>query len=130
MTDPAPKRGDCVLIAFPFVAPAEVQRKLRPVVVQSDAYNRRRAAVVVAAITTSRRHLLPCKVEVRKASKAGRAAGLRLDSVVDCQTLATIPTSEIVRTLGTFPSDTMRRIDAALTDELGLGEPRRARLRP
>ncbi len=111
-----------MLVAFPFVAGHEVQRKRRPaLVVQSDRYNRRRAAILIAAVTSTRAHRdLPAKVVVTRESPEGRHAGLRLDSVVDCQTLATIPREEIVARLGRFPQDVMRRIDLALADALGL----------
>lgn len=116
------RRGAVVLVAFPFISEGTVQRKRRPaVVVQSDRYNRRRAAVIIAAITTTRAHRdLPCKVVVGKDTPEGRQGGLRLDSVVDCQTLATIPRQEIVATLGRFPPALMQRLDRALTDALGI----------
>ncbi len=116
------ERGDVVLIAFPFVVEGQMQRKSRPaVIVQAERYNRRRAAVIIAAITSTRSHEhLPSKVFVPKDSPAGRRAGLRLDSVVDCQTLATIPKEEIVRRLGRFPPDLMRQIDSGLQDALDL----------
>ena len=120
-------RGDVVLIAFPFVSEGQFQRKLRPaVVVQADRYNRRRSAVIIAAITGTRAHArLPSKLAVEQASPEGRSAGLKLDSVVDCQTLATLPKDEIVRRLGKFPDDFMRRADQALADALGLPTPAR-----
>lgn len=120
MTDA--RRGDVVLVAFPFIAQGQTARKRRPaLVVQSDRYNRRRAAVIIAAITsTPAAQTLPCKVPVAKDSPEGRQAGLRLDSTVDCQTLATLPRQEIVAHLGTLPPKTMRRIDEALRDALGI----------
>lgn len=116
------RRGDVILVAFPFVASHEVQRKLRPaVVVQADRYNRRRAVVLVAAVTSSRPGAdLPCKVPVAKDSAEGRLAGLRVDSVVDCRTLATLPQDEIVRRIGRFSPVILRRIDHALRDALGI----------
>jgi mRNA-degrading endonuclease toxin of MazEF toxin-antitoxin module len=116
------RRGDVVLVAFPFVAQHQVQRKRRPaLVVQSDRYNRRRAAVIIAAVTSTRAHReIRVKVVVGKDTPEGRLAGLRLDSVIDCQTLATIPREEIVRRLGQFPLDLMHRIDHALADALAL----------
>jgi mRNA interferase MazF len=119
------RRGDVVLIAFPFVAEGQLQRKRRPaLVVQADRYNRRRAAVIIAAITTARGHeTLPCNLRVTKDSREGREAGLRLDSVVDCQTLATVPREEVVRRLGRFPPETMQKINQALVDALGLAAP-------
>ncbi len=111
-----------VLIEFPFIAQGTTRGKRRPaVVVQADRYNSRRAAVIIAAITSTRaRADLPCKVTIRKDSPTGRAANLRLDSVVDCQTIATVPKEEIVRRLGAFPPETMKTIDLALRDALGL----------
>ncbi|GBD32961.1 Endoribonuclease MazF [bacterium HR33] len=119
------RRGDVVLVAFPFVSESQVQRKRRPaLVVQSDRYNRRRAAVIIAAITSSRAHQeLPSKVAVAKDSPEGLSAGLKLDSVVDCQTLATVPREEIVRRLGRFSPEFMRIVDRALEDALGLTPP-------
>lgn len=72
------RRGDVVLVAFPFIAQRQVQRKRRPaLVVQADRYNRRRAAVIIAAITSARAHRhLPCKLPVAKDSPEGREAGL------------------------------------------------------
>lgn len=118
-----------MLIAFPFLAESQVQRKRRPaLVVQADRYNRRRAAVIIAAITSTRAHAhLPCKLPVTKDSPAGREAGLRLDSVIDCQTLATLPRDEVVHRLGRIPPETMRRVDQALQDALGLTSSERRR---
>lgn len=116
------RRGDVVLVAFPFIVEGAARRKRRPaVVIQADRYNRRRSAIIIAAIASTRSHRdLPCKVVVPKESPAGRAAKLRLDSVIDCQTIATIPREEIVRRLGAFPEDTLRSVDLALRDALGL----------
>jgi mRNA interferase MazF len=117
-----PRRGDVVLIEFPFIAHGQAGRKRRPaLIVQADRYNRRRSAVIIAAITSNQPgQALPCKVPVAQRSPEGRQSGLRLDSVVDCQTLATVPREEIAARLGTLPARIMRRVDAALRDALGL----------
>ncbi|MGA2384119.1 MAG: type II toxin-antitoxin system PemK/MazF family toxin [Gemmatimonadales bacterium] len=116
------RRGDVVLVAFPFVAAGRTERKRRPaLVVQADRYNRRRHAVIIAQITSARTGVaLPCKVAVAQSSAAGRRAGLRLDSVIDCQTIATVPSEEIVAQLGTLTPELMVQVDKALTDALGL----------
>jgi mRNA-degrading endonuclease toxin of MazEF toxin-antitoxin module len=118
------RRGDVVLVAFPFVGEDGPRRKRRPaVVVQSDRY-RRRAAVILAAITSSRKGSdLPCKVTVSRDSPQGQSAGLRTDSVVDCQTLITLPRSELVARLGSFLPETLKQIDRALEDALALPGP-------
>ena len=101
-------RGDVVLIAFPFLAEGQPLRKRRP----ADA---------IAAITSSLGHKdLPSRVFVRKNTLAGRRGVFRLDSVVDCQTLATVPRAEIVRRLDTLPAETMRQVGRALMDVLAL----------
>ena len=117
------RRGDVVLVAFPFIAAHDVQRKRPPaLIVQADRYNRRRAVVVIVAITTMYRHgHLPAKVPVRRESPAGHEAGLRLDSLVDCQTLATLPREEILSRLGRLPAEVMQQVDRALVDALGFG---------
>jgi mRNA-degrading endonuclease toxin of MazEF toxin-antitoxin module len=116
------RRGDVVLVGFPFVQQGTVARKRRPaVVIQSDRYNRWRSAVILAAITSSqKRRGLGSKVTVARGSPEGGRAGLRTDSVVDCQTLITLPRSELVAKLGSFPPEVMTQIDRAIEDALSL----------
>jgi mRNA interferase MazF len=120
MTKTSLRRGDVVLVSFPFADDARTKR--RPaLVVQADRYNRGRAMVVLASITSSRTHrALPCKVYVKQDSKAGRASGLRFDSVVDCQTLVTLPREDIAAQIGALPASAMQHVDDALRDALGL----------
>lgn len=114
-----------MLVGFPFVQEGAVARKRRPaVVVQSDRYNPRRSAVILAAITSSqKRRGLPSKVLVTRDSPEGRLAGLRTDSIVDCQTLITLPRAEIAAKLGSFSPEVVTRIDRAIEDALGLPGP-------
>ena len=90
-------------------------------VVQAERYNRRRDAVIIAAITSSKAHReLPSKVYIAQSSAAGRKGGLKLDSVIDCQTLATIPRDEIVARIGSLPPEVMLQVGDALADALEL----------
>ena len=116
------RRGDVVLVGFPFVQEGSVARKRRPaVVLLSDRFNRGGSAVILAAITSSqKRRGLRSKVSVARDSPEGRRAGLRTNSVVDCQTLITLPRSEPVAKLGSFPPEVMILIDRAIEDALGL----------
>jgi mRNA interferase MazF len=118
------RRGDVVLVAFPLVGSSKGGQKKRPaLIVQHDRYNRRRAVVILAAITGSKaHHRFPCKVLVNKTSPEGRKAGLKMDSLVDCQTLITIPREVITKKLGSLPKSFIRKIDEALKDALGLTE--------
>lgn len=77
--------------------------------------------VIIAAITSTQSHKeVPSKVVVEKDSPEGRRAGLKIDSVVDCQTLATIPRSETVARIGRFSDEVIARINRGLQDALGL----------
>ncbi|MBI3270720.1 MAG: type II toxin-antitoxin system PemK/MazF family toxin [Planctomycetes bacterium] len=121
------RRGDVVLVAFPLVAAeGSLQQERRPaLVVQADRYNRRRAVVIQAAIASARSSReLPCKVFVTQNSAAGRMAGLWVDSIVDCQTLVTIPLDLIPKRLGRFPAEAMLRVESGLRDALGPHPPR------
>lgn len=60
----------------------------------------------------------PSRVVVRADSAEGRTAGLRLDSVIMTDNLATVLDSETDTMLGRFPA--MRVVDAALRHTLGL----------
>jgi mRNA interferase MazF len=117
------RRGDVVLVSFPFMGKDGPETKRRPaLVVQSDRYNRRRNALILAAVTSSLKGRdLPSKVFVARDSVEGREAGLRTDSVVDCQTLVTLPRSEIVACLGRLSTRLLSAVDHALRDSLGLG---------
>ena len=116
------RRGDVVLVAFPFLTAGKMATKRRPaLVIQGDRYNVRRTGIILAAITSAATgRTLPCKVPVAHRSAEGRRAGLRLDSVIDCQTIATVPSEEIVSKLGTLTPELMARVDEALKNALGL----------
>ena len=82
----------------------------------------KRNVVILAAVTTSRKGRdLPCKVFVASDSPEGLEAGFRIDSVVDCQTLTTLPSGGVIARLGRVPTGTLADVDRALEDALGLG---------
>jgi hypothetical protein len=56
-------------------------------------------------------------------SPEGQAGGLRLDSVVDCTVIATIPKTLLVNKIGAFPQETMERIDQCLMIAMAIGRP-------
>jgi len=74
---------------------------------------------IVAMITSNlSRAGHPSRVAVALASHEGAAAGLRTDSVIMTDNLATVAESEIDSVLGTLPG--MSAVDAALRNTLGL----------
>jgi hypothetical protein len=56
-------------------------------------------------------------------SEEGKAAGLRLDSVIDCTVIATIPKTLLVSKIGAFPQETMERVDQCLMIAMAIGRP-------
>ena len=101
------QRGDIVIVDFPFSSGA--RSKIRPaLVVQNDNNNRRLANVIVAAITTTTsRGGEPTQFLVEHSSAMGQQSGLSHDSVVTCESLATVHSSLVRAKIGSLPPDVM-----------------------
>ena len=114
------RRGDVVLVRFPFSSGAG--GKLRPaLVVQNDRNNRRLANVIVAAITTRTHHQgEPTQLLLDPASTDGQSSGLKHISCVTCENLATVEQRLIVRRLGNLSEAVMEQIDGCLINSLDI----------
>jgi mRNA interferase MazF len=114
------RRGDIVVVSFPFSSGAGA--KSRPaLVVQCDANNGRLKNVIVAAITTTtHRSGEPTQLLIEVATPEGQQSGLLHDSVVTCENLATIEQRLIRRKLGSLSPDAMAEIDDCLKASLGI----------
>ena len=112
------KRGDVVLALFPDSNLRTA--KPRPVlVVQADGVNTGLPQTVVAMISSNVARLgHPSRVAIRLATPEGVGTGLRLDSVIMTDNLATLLNSAIYRHLGTWAD--MATVDAALRHTLAL----------
>jgi len=112
------KRGDVVLVLFPNSNLRTAKR--RPaLVVQADALNTGLPQTVVAMISSNMsRAGIDCRIAVPLSSAQSRGTGLRTDSVIMTDNLATILFSEIDRAIGQF-SD-MTAVEAALRKTLGV----------
>lgn len=112
------KRDDVVLALFPDSNLRTA--KPRPVlVVQADGLNTGLPQTVVVMISSNLARLgHPSRIAVRLATPEGAATGLRLDSVIVTDNLATILDSAIYRALGIWAD--MTAVDAALRHTLGL----------
>jgi hypothetical protein len=53
----------------------------------------------------------------------GQQGGLRLDSVIDCTVIATIPRTLLVSKIGSFPQEIMERVDQCLMVAMAIGRP-------
>ena len=112
------RRGDVVLVDFPFSSGAG--SKVRPaLVVQADGNNRRLRNTVVAMITsTTRRSAEPTQLLVDVSTPEGRRSGLLHTSTVTCENLFTIEQRLVVRRVGSLAPTLMGRVDECLKASL------------
>lgn len=124
---PAYRKGDVVLVAFPYTTDdGQTQTKRRPAVIISNDYNNVRLDDVLLVPLTSnvtRAQREPTQVVVEMATPEGKAGGIRLDSVIDCTVIATIPKTLLVNKIGAFPNEVMERVDMCLMIALSIGRP-------
>lgn len=112
------RRGDVVLVLFPN-SDLRTAKRRPALVLQRDELNNGLAQTVVAMISSNlarRGHAV--RIFVSRDSAEGKAAGLRLDSVIMTDNLATVFETEINSTLGHLPN--MKTLDAALKHTLAL----------
>jgi mRNA interferase MazF len=111
-------RGDVVLVLYPDSNLRTAKR--RPaVVVQRDNLQTGMAQVILAMISSNlARSGHASRVYVERSSLDGQQMGLRTDSVVMTDNLATVLEVEVDRSLGHMPD--MSSVDAALRHTLGL----------
>jgi mRNA interferase MazF len=114
------KRGDVVRVLFPH-SNLQTAKRRPALVVQANQLQTGIAQTIVAMISSNlARAGHPSRVTVQANSSEGRKAGLRLDSVILTDNLATIRETEIDSVLGTMPQPTMAAIDNALRHTLSL----------
>lgn len=111
-------RGDVVLVLFPN-SDLRTAKRRPALVLQRDNLNNGLSQTIVAMISsnlTRQGHL--SRVFVARDSAAGKAAGLRLDSVIMTDNLATILETEVDSILGHFSA--IKDVTAALKYTLAI----------
>jgi len=112
------ERGDVVLVLFPN-SDLKTAKRRPALVVQRNGLATGLSQTIVAMISSNlgrRGH--PSRVFVPLQSDAARGAGLKLDSVIMTDNLATVLDKEIVAVLGRFADS--GSVDAGLKYTLGL----------
>lgn len=121
------RKGDVVLVSFPYTTDdGQTQTKRRPAVIISNDYNNARlddVLLVPLTSNTTRATREPTQVVVMMNTPEGQQAGLRLDSVIDCTVIATIPKTLLVSKIGAFPQEVMERVDQCLMIAMAIGRP-------
>lgn len=111
-------RGDVVLVLYPD-SNLHTAKRRPAIVVQADQLQTGLPQVVLAMITSNlsrARH--PSRVSVSQSSPEGRQMGLRTDSIVMTDNLATVLEGEIDRAIGRMPD--MSALNTALRHTLAL----------
>jgi mRNA interferase MazF len=108
------KRGDVVIVEFPYVDGAH--GKKRPaLVVQNDHENRLLTNTIVAMISGNIRHAgEPSQVLVEPSQPEGVSSGLHGSSVVKCCNLYTVRQRDVQRTIGQLSVQLMGAVNKAL----------------
>ena len=111
------KRGDVVLLLFPHSNLLTAKR--RPaLIVQSDDIDTGIPQKIVAMITSNIQRTGSTRVKVDAQSETGKAMGIKIDSVIVCDNLATVLNSQINEIIGNFIN--MQDIETALRAVLAL----------
>ena len=111
------KRGDVILVRFPN-SDLKTYKKRPALVVQANDLSTGLPQKIIALITSNLRRTGDTRVQFPQQSQAARCMGLRTDSVVVTDNLATVLEREIDKTIGHCPE--MPAIDQALKQTLGL----------
>jgi mRNA interferase MazF len=112
------RRGDVVLVLFPNSGLRTAKRR-SALVIQRDDLNNGLPQIIVAMISSNlARRGHPSRIFVSRDSAEGKTAGLRLDSVIMADNLATLLETEMDSILGHLPD--MKSVDAALKHTLAL----------
>ena len=113
-----PRRGDVVLVLFPN-SDLKTAKRRPALVLQRDELRSGMPQTIVAMISSNlARRGHPSRVFVGAASAEGGAGGLRLDSVIMTDNVATVFEAEMDSVLGRMPD--MAAVDFALKHTLAL----------
>lgn len=111
-------RGDTVTVMYPN-SDLRTAKRRPALVVQANNLNTELPQIVLAMISSNlERAGHPSRVQVTVASPEGRKSGLRTDSVIMTDNLATVIEKQIDSALGRL--EDMTAVDAALRHTLGL----------
>jgi mRNA-degrading endonuclease toxin of MazEF toxin-antitoxin module len=112
------RRGGAYLVEFPNID-FRTWKPRPALLVQDPSVRGPYPDLLVAAITSAIETVGPTRILVEKDTGEGRTMGLRTDSVIALDNLATVPESRLMRQLGTCPI--MRTVDATLKRLFALG---------
>ena len=110
-----PKRGSVCLVRLDPTIGSEIKKTRPAVIIQNDVGNQYSPVTIVAPITSGPRATYPVEVEVKAPE-----GGLGNNSLILLSQIRAIDKDRLVDYLGSLDSDTMRRVDRAISISLGL----------
>lgn len=116
------KRGDVVILPFPFVTTGGIEQKARPALVISDHSIKRRFKDLILVGITSQRvdDVMETEFLIDEQADYFKRSGLKKSSVVRCEYLMTVPGDLVARKLGKLSGKIMKMIDVRLKRSLGV----------
>jgi len=113
------KRGDLVVVKFPFILKEESERqKGRPaLVIANDKFKKRYNDVILAAITS---HIPTTIMEAEIILESGDLTGLLKRSLLRLDFIMTIPEELISRKIGDLPENLMSEVEKRLKIIFGI----------
>jgi mRNA interferase MazF len=116
------KKGDIVLLPFPFLTTRDIKRKLRPALVVSDhTIPKRYNDLILLAITSKiSKPLFETEILVDSSLPTFVQTGLTVDSVIKCDMILTLPEDIVVRKIGELDIDLLRKVQDAILKGVGI----------
>lgn len=116
------KKGEIVLLPFPFLATRDIKKKLRPALVVSDhTIPKRYNDLILLAITSKiNKPLFETEILVDSSLPAFDQTGLAVSSVIKCDMILTLPEDIVVRKIGELDIDLLRKVQDAILKGLGI----------
>lgn len=110
------RRGDVVLIPFPYIQDFAKAKRRPALVIQNDVGNQYSSNTIVALISST----VPSKLYPMHVRIPAGYGGLEQESIVKTEVILTYPQKSIVRKIGSLPGQIMDRVNAALKLSLDL----------
>ena len=116
------KRGEVVLLPFPFITTGGAKQKARPALIISDhSIPRRFHDLILVGITSQRiDDTIDTEFLIDEDAEYFSQTGLMRSSVVRCEYLMTVPQELPARKLGELPGNVMKLVDKKIKISLGL----------
>jgi mRNA-degrading endonuclease toxin of MazEF toxin-antitoxin module len=115
------KKGDIVLLPYPFIVSGEIKQKLRPGLIISESRIKRRFSDVIILPISSRVEmpLFETEILIDENAEYFRQTGLKTSSIIKCEIMMTFPEDFIYKKIGTLPRRIMEKVEKGIKINLG-----------